>query len=118
MEQTQMLGKRGEDLAADYLQRKGYRILARNFRCRRGELDIVAEKGGVLVFAEVKTRRSLAFGLPGEAVTPKKQIHLLQGAAYYCRTQGIRGMPLRMDVVEVLFLEEKPYLHHIENAFS
>ena len=116
--ERQTLGKQGEDLAAEYLQKKGYRILQRNFRCRRGELDLVALQGRTLVFVEVKTRRGLQFGEPREAVTQTKQQHLLQGAAYYCKLQGESGMEKRMDVVEVLFLEGKPYLRHTENAFS
>ena len=116
--ERQQLGRKGEELAAAYLQKKGYCILERNFRCRRGEIDIVASRGKTLVFVEVKTRRTLQFGLPAEAVTETKRQHLLQGAAYYCKRIGCSGVQKRMDVVEVLFLDEKPYLRHTENAFS
>ncbi|WP_408643039.1 YraN family protein [Thermosinus carboxydivorans] len=68
-----MMGKMGENAAADYLARNGYKILMRNYRCRIGEIDIVAERQGTIVFVEVKTRSSEKFGFPAEAVNYRKQ---------------------------------------------
>ncbi len=79
-EQQRAVGKAGEDNAVKYLQKQGYRILERNFRCRFGEIDLIARDKGVLVFIEVKTRRSRAFGPPAMAVTPEKQRHLIKAS--------------------------------------
>lgn len=106
----QALGQRGEDAAAGLLQARGYRILARNFRCRWGEIDIVAEEGGYLVFVEVKTRSGRGFGAPAEAVDPRKRQRLRRVAErylYYCYCRGPRGRggeppPCRFDVVTVV----------------
>ena len=79
----------GEDAAVEALRRRGYRVLARNVRLRRGELDVVAEEGGDLVFVEVKSRRSVAYGTPAEAVGFQKQRTLVRlAAAYLARTRG------------------------------
>lgn len=94
------LGKRGEDLACAELERLGYAIVARRFRTRVGEIDIVARDGGVLVFVEVKTRRSTAFGTPLEAVTFTKRRRLCAMAGEYLARQA-RGARCRFDVVAV-----------------
>lgn len=80
---TSELGKIGEDFAANLLQLQGYRILERNFRCKTGEIDIIAEKDGEISFVEVKTRRSARFGMPAEAVSTEKQRRMRKTAAYY-----------------------------------
>jgi putative endonuclease len=95
------LGKTGERLAAEELERKGYRIIAHNFRCRYGEIDLVAEHQGELVFVEVKTRRGNAFGLPEEAVDRRKQRKLVQVASYYLDVQQCAERMWRIDVVAV-----------------
>jgi Predicted endonuclease distantly related to archaeal Holliday junction resolvase len=79
----QQLGNWGEQLAADRMVVDGYCILARNFRCRYGEIDIIAEHEGDLVFIEVKTRRGIAYGLPEEAITPLKVRRMLRAIHYY-----------------------------------
>ena len=101
------LGQSGEDAAASLLQARGYRILARNFRCRWGEIDIIAEEGGYLVFVEVKTRSGRGFGAPAEAVDPKKRQRLRRVAERYLYCRGPRGRggeppPCRFDVVTVV----------------
>lgn len=103
MVNNKLLGARGEDIAARYLAARGYRIRERNFRCRLGEIDLVAEDGGVLVFVEVKARRSGRFGLPQEAVTPLKQARLRRLAQYYLLTHGGLERPCRFDVLAVTF---------------
>ncbi len=99
----QGLGRTGERLAAHTLERRGYRILERNFRCRHGEIDLVAEDGQDLVFVEVKTRRGTAFGRPEEAVTPSKQRKLLEIATYYLDLHSCSDRAWRIDVVAVQF---------------
>ena len=102
---TRSLGRYGEDLACKYLQAKGYKILKRNFRCRRfGEIDIVASKAEVLSFIEVKTRASLRYGMPVEAVTLAKQRKIYRVAQYYLQCEGLtsRIPMLSFDVVEII----------------
>ena len=84
----QRLGSRGEQLTADWYVARGYRVVARNWRCREGEIDLVVEGEGDLVFCEVKTRMSDRFGVPAEAVTPAKQRRLRVLAARYLAEQG------------------------------
>ncbi|HVI85920.1 MAG TPA: YraN family protein [bacterium] len=91
----------GEDAAVEALRRRGYRVLARNVRLRRGELDVVAEEGGDLVFVEVKSRRSVAYGTPAEAVGFQKQRTLVRLAAAYLARKGLGDRACRFDVVEV-----------------
>ncbi|MDK2855132.1 MAG: putative endonuclease [Bacillota bacterium] len=96
-----VLGAEGEKMAVAYLATRGYRIRERNFRCRLGEIDVIAEEGGTLVFIEVKTRRSRRFGLPQEAVTPAKQARLRRLAEYYFLTHGGADRPCRFDVLGI-----------------
>ena len=95
------LGASGEQLAAEGYRARGYEIVDRNWHCREGELDLVARKGGELVFCEVKTRSSAAFGVPAEAVTPTKQRRLRVLAARYLAESSRRGR-VRFDVAAVL----------------
>jgi putative endonuclease len=102
------LGAAGEELAAAWYQANGYEVVARNWRCRHGEIDLVARRRGVLVICEVKTRRSDAFGHPAEAVTPAKQRKLRQLALCYLEAEagadqpGARSAQLRFDVAGIL----------------
>jgi putative endonuclease len=96
-----LIGKRGEDLACAYLQRHGYRILQRNFKARYGEIDIVSEKDGILVFVEVKTRTSDIFGTPEESITPKKLQEVIKAAMYYKQLHRDSPESLRIDVIGV-----------------
>ena len=109
------LGDRGEDLAEKYLKKKGYIVVERNFRCRLGEIDIVALDGRYLVFVEVKTRRSQSYGLPCEAVNRPKIRHLVRMAAYYTTVNSVEQRDIRIDVIEILVKEKAIYLRHIEN---
>lgn len=94
-------GAAGEERAAAWYQARGYSILHRNWRCRDGELDLVARRGRELVFVEVKTRRTDRFGTPAEAVTPDKQRRIRRVARRYLADTGERGA-LRFDVVSIL----------------
>ncbi len=95
------LGKSGEDLACRELRRRGYEILARRYRTRAGELDIVARDGAVVVFIEVKTRTTDAYGAPGEAVGPRKQHKIWLMATDYLLRRGWYDRPCRFDVVAI-----------------
>ena len=97
------VGGEYEKRAGDYLIQQGYRILEYNFRCRSGEIDIIAEEGNSLVFAEVKYRRTAACGNPLEAVGKRKQQSISRTAAYYCLSHGYgTDTPCRFDVIAVL----------------
>jgi putative endonuclease len=97
----QRLGRRGESVACRVLARKGYQILARRLRSRRGEIDIVAREGGALVFIEVKTRRPGRFGRPVDAVGPRKQRRLVALARSFLKRRRLAGERVRFDVVSV-----------------
>ena len=97
----QNLGKSGENTAAEELERRGYAILERRYRTARGEIDIVAQDGPVLVFVEVKVRETGEFGTAAEAVTPRKQRRLARMAAEYLACRNVRDRPCRFDVVAI-----------------
>jgi putative endonuclease len=114
---TRELGKHGEELAVRFLIRKRYRILARNWRDRGGEIDIVARDGGTLVFVEVKTRTSDTFALPVESVGYEKQRKLRRLAERYTMRSGMSECEARFDVVSVIMRGAKPEIEHLTNAF-
>ncbi len=102
MRAKDVLGRRGEELAAGYLESLGMRIVDRNWRCPEGEIDIVALDGDALVIAEVKTRTSLAFGHPFEAIGTEKLARLHRLASAWCRDHELRMSLRRVDVIAVL----------------
>lgn len=102
--QKSNFGKFGEDLAVKLLQNKGYKIVDRNFRSRFGEIDIIAVKGDDLIFIEVKTRWSLKFGLPEEAVTRNKLKKIIRTAEYYLITHPSFPKKMRVEVVAIEIL--------------
>ena len=95
------LGKLGETLAARELERRGYRIVERNWRCSIGEIDIVAEKDGQLVIVEVRTRRGDERGTPQQSITPAKQVKLIELAQTYLQEHDLDNRDWRIDVVAV-----------------
>jgi putative endonuclease len=116
---TTDLGNHGERIAAAYLTAAGLRVLDRNWRCRDGELDIVARDGDTLVFCEVKTRRGTGFGHPAEAVTPVKQRRLRTLAQRWLAAHDEHAPDLRFDVVGVLVGARGPAeVTHLAGAFS
>lgn len=119
-EEARVRGKWGEALVAEDLRQKGWTVAATNFRCRMGELDIVAKKGGYLVFVEVKLRKNARFGAACEAVTASKQRKLRAAAQYYLMSHPTQLQP-RFDVAEVYAPQGvhtvKPDIYYIENAF-
>jgi putative endonuclease len=114
---TEPLGAKGEDAAADAYRSRGYRIVARNWRCRLGEIDLVAERGGVLVFCEVKSRRGVAFGDGYEAVSWRKQARLRALAEAFLQSHGSRPQAVRFDVASVAFLRDRSSVEVFEEAF-
>jgi putative endonuclease len=112
-------GHYGECVATDWLKAKGCRILARNFKARRGgEVDIVARDGRLLLFVEVKTRHISAKIRPLDAVTRSKQALIERGANAWLKQLGSRNLPWRFDVIEVWLEEgEKPRVNHVRDAF-
>jgi putative endonuclease len=95
------LGAGGEELAARTLERAGLRIVARNYRCREGEIDLVAEEAGELAFVEVRTRRRGGLVGPEESVTPAKQQRIIRAAEHYLLRHGEAERPWRVDVVAI-----------------
>lgn len=110
------IGRDGEDIAAAYLQKNGYTILAKNWRHRHLEIDVVAIDESILVFVEVKTRSSAAFGMPYESVSTAKQEKLSRAAMHYIEENGYEG-EIRFDVVSILMGTKKPNLRLIKDAF-
>jgi putative endonuclease len=111
------LQQAGEQAAARHLERRGFRILARNWRIRMGELDLVAEEGSVLVFVEVKTRRSAGFVDPAAGVDFRKRCRLRRLAEAYLAIERPAAGPCRFDVVSVVLDRRHPTVQHISNAF-
>lgn len=110
-------GNRGEDIATEFLQRKGYTILERNWRHSRSEVDIIAEDKGMIVFVEVKTRRSQKFGHPEESVSEAKQQKLLEAADAYLESLE-DAKELRFDIVSIrIGHNQQPTIYHIVDAF-
>ena len=111
------LGRYGEDVAVDYLRGQGLTILARNWRCASGELDIIARDGGALVICEVKTRRSRAYGDPVEAVSPRKLRRLRELALRWLDEQQIHVPEIRFDVIGIIQpTEGRPTLRHLRGV--
>jgi putative endonuclease len=117
MDNRRSLGDRGEDLAAAFLKKQGYKIVERNYRTPLGEIDLVARHQGVLVFIEVKTRTSARFGAGQEAVHYAKQARLRKLADYYLKQKRLGEMAVRFDVVGILWQDGKPQIEVIEGAF-
>ena len=110
-------GRQGEDLAADWLERQGYKILARNYHAARGELDIVAQQNDVLVFVEVKTARTRNFGAPETWVDERKQKHIGEAADDYLIEHEIQDLDCRFDVIAIDLSHSPPSIKHIQDAF-
>ncbi|MGE5808769.1 MAG: YraN family protein [Nitrospirota bacterium] len=111
------LGQEGEDRAARYLAKQGYRILERNYRTRVGEIDLIVLHQGTVVFVEVKTRTSDAYSAPELAVTPQKQRRMIKAALGYIKHRKFHQVPCRFDVVAISAATEKE-VELIQNAFE
>ncbi len=110
-------GNWGEEITLDYLKSQGYHLLAQNYRFERGEIDLILDNGGVVVFAEVKTRRSKKYGAPEHSVTSKKQNQIRKVAAGFLHERGLWDRPCRFDVIAVTLTDEGPSIIHYRHAF-
>jgi len=111
-------GESGESLAVKFLKKNGYKIIEQNYRCKSGEIDIIARDGRVLAFIEVKARRTDRFGDPKWAVTPKKQRKISMVALEYLKETEQMGKKARFDVVAIRLLPGQPDVEIIKNAFE
>ena len=116
------LGELGESLARKMYEDKGFRVVVQNYRCKAGEIDLICVKGKLLVFCEVKSRQSLIFGIPVEAVDSNKVRRLRRVASWYLsQKMNINRLyddfDMRFDVVEVVFVADEYEINQIENAF-
>lgn len=119
MTTQKIFGRLGEDCAAKFLEAHGYKIVARNFRIRSAEIDIVAQIGNVIVFVEVKARSNVRHGLPSEAVNIRKQRKIIAAAGVFLQDDNFCDCACRFDVVEVYLRGELvEEIRHIENAFE
>jgi putative endonuclease len=114
------LGREGERMAEDYFREKGYQILARNYRSRLGEIDLIVRKNRLIVFVEVKTRSSDACGAPEEAVDGRKMRKLYQVASCFLKEHRLEGQDAQFDVLSVLISPsgKSPAVTHFEKAFE
>src|SRR5215467_859946 len=112
-------GQQGEQMAVQFLQRQGYRILHQNYRCRGGEVDIVAWDGPTLVFIEVKTKGQALFGAPQAMVDARKQQKIVHVAMVYVQQHQLQDVNLRFDVVAIALLPDlPPEVTHVPGAFT
>jgi putative endonuclease len=116
------LGREGETIAGKMYEEKGFCVKFQNYRCKIGEIDLICEKDKLLVFCEVKSRRSITFGIPSEAINSKKIRHIRRVASWYlsqkmCINRLYQDYDIRFDVMEVVFVNEEYEINHIENAF-
>ena len=118
MDRRGELGRRGEGVAEAFLRRSAYTIVARNYRCRAGEVDLVALDGQVLVFVEVRSRRGPEFGTPLESVTGRKQARLGRVARQFIAERGWHARDARFDVIGIRFDDEPPRVEHVRSAFE
>lgn len=114
----QKTGKEGEAFSIKYLKKKGYQIIHSNYNTPIGEIDIIAKDGDAIVFIEVKTRRSLYFGYPYEAVTYKKRRKLEKLALYYLKANKMADVAVRFDVIGLYQKEGNYQVEHIVDAFE
>lgn len=111
-------GQAGEERACRYLEGRGYSIRARNFRCRTGELDVVAEQDGVVVFVEVKERSGEGHGRGFESVTRGKRLRVIQAARLYASRFGLTEARLRFDVISIDWRDGQAHVRHDVDAFD
>jgi putative endonuclease len=112
------LGRRGELMAEAFLRDRAYTIVARNYRCRAGEIDLVALDGRVLVFVEVRSRRGARVGTPLESVDGRKQAQVARVAQHFLAARGWHERDARFDVVGIRFDAEPPAVEHVRGAFE
>jgi putative endonuclease len=116
---TKALGSRGEDLAVQYLKKKGFKVIERNYRCQSGEIDLIAREKNTLVFVEIKARSSSEFGLPQEFVDRFKQRKMIEAARTFMAERHVtEEIPARFDVVAIRLAPSGPDIELIKDAFQ
>jgi len=113
----QEFGKRGEAIAEEYLRRKGFQILKKNYRYGHKEIDLIAKEGNTIVFVEVKAGRSKSFGAPHERVDLRKQRNLIDAANDFIQREKTTDCDFRFDVLAITYQKGKEDIDHIRNAF-
>lgn len=116
MAEHNQTGKQGEEAAARYLEQKGYAVVARNFRYQHAEIDLIAQKGKLLIFAEVKTRQNLSFGNPEEFVSSTKARLVMRVAEHYIFTKDWQ-YDVRFDIIAITIKSDDVQIKHIQDAF-
>lgn len=118
MYKSHVIGIEGENIAANFLERKEYKIIERNFKCKSGEIDIIAfdTEKEELVFFEVKTRTNKTYGNPAEAVGVKKQKHIYRTAKYYTHIHNLQKNYIRIDVIEVYLTKNTYKVNHLKQV--
>jgi putative endonuclease len=111
-------GNEGEEAAVRFLEARGYRVRARNFSCRYGELDVVAEHGDTVCFVEVRMRSTAVWGDPSHTVSFAKQRKVVKAALHYLLTQRLRDRMIRFDVISVVGRGERATVEHLPGAFD
>lgn len=114
----QEIGQNGENIAGNYLENEGYVIVERNFRCKQGEIDIIAIDKREIVFIEVKTRRNNKYGNPAEAVDNIKQKHIRKASKWYVHINNLYNYFIRFDVIEIYFKKNSYRINHIKQAID
>ncbi|UCD82930.1 MAG: YraN family protein [Desulfobacterales bacterium] len=114
----QILGEKGESLAAWYLRKNGYKIIEQNYRSHLGEIDIIAKEKKTIVFVEVKSRKSIRYGSPKWAVTPRKQRKISMVALHYLKSTRQTDLKARFDVVAITVNRDEPRIEVVKNAFE
>ena len=116
MYERHIVGRNGEKIALDYLEKDGYKILEKNFSCKQGEIDLIALDNDYIVFFEIKSRTGIEYGLPSEAVTGKKINHILKAASYYLYKHHLEDANTRIDVIEVYFKGKNYKINHLKQV--
>ena len=111
------LGSKGEELAVRFLKHNGYRILERNFRCRVGEIDVVACEGDTICFVEVKSRHSEDYGGPESGLTKRQERRIVNAALFYLSRRRAETADCRFDVVSIVMAEPEPQIELFQGAF-
>lgn len=115
--ENKLKGNWGEKLVRSYLDKYGYELLARNFKCDLGEIDVIFKDKNEIVFAEIKSRNNMKFGRPAESVTNFKMKHILNVAKYFLYINNLSDEFIRFDVIEVYLNSKKPIINHIKGVF-
>ena len=115
MYKRHILGIEGENIACKFLKSKGYKILLKNFRCRQGEIDIIAKDENEIVFVEVKTRGNFNYGSPSEAIDRNKRNRIIKASKYFLYVKKLENRNIRFDVIEII-KKDKFYVRHIKNV--